>query len=723
MTDRKQMEDALGASEEKFSKAFRSSPDSITISTLADGRYVEVNDSFHHITGYCREEVIGRTSLELNIWANPEDRTRFKQMLQQQGTVRNLEFGFRIKSGEVRVGLVSAEIIDFGSELCILAVIRDITDHKQVEEVLLRAKVAEAAKQALEKEITQRQRAEEALRLSEEKFSKAFRSSPDSITISALKDGCIVEVNDGFLRLTGYHREEVIGHTSIEQNIWANPEDRTRMQQILQQQGAIHNLESNFRTKSGKVRVGLLSAEIIDFGGELCLLAVIRDITDRKRAEEQLLRNAFYDALTSLPNRALFINRLGHEIELAKQREDYLFAVLVLDLDRFKLVNDSLGHIAGDQLLIAIARRLELCLRCGDTVARFGGDEFTILLRNIKDISDATHVADRIHAELALPFNVNGYEVFSTASVGIALSATGYDQPEDLLRDADTAMYHAKALGKARYEVFDTAMHANTKALLQLETDLRRAVERQELRIYYQPIVSLQSNRISGFEALVRWQHPQRGLVFPEEFIAVAEETGLIIPIGRWVLHEACRQMHKWHARFSKTLPLKISVNLSSKQFAQPDLVEQIEETLKETGLDAQSLKLEITETVIMENAESTTAMLLQLKALGVQLQIDDFGTGYSSLSYLHRFPVDSLKIDRSFVSRIGFDTENSEIVQTIVMLAHNLSMDVVAEGVETADQLAQLRALKCKYGQGYFFSKPLDTKAVEALIADELWW
>jgi diguanylate cyclase (GGDEF)-like protein/PAS domain S-box-containing protein len=447
------------------------------------------------------------------------------------------------------------------------------------------------------------------------------------------------------------------------------------------------------------------------------------EIAERQRVQEQLLHDAFHDALTGLANRALFMDRLEHAVERAKRHPDYLFAVLFLDLDRFKVINDSLGHLIGDQLLISIAHRLEVCLRPIDTIARLGGDEFTILLEDIKDISEVIPIADRIQRSLALPVNLNGHEVFTNGSIGITLNTTGYDQPEQLLRDADIAMYHAKELGRARYQVFDPGMHNRVVELLRLETDLRRAIERQEFQVHYQPIVMLATGTIVGFEALIRWQHPKRGLVFPAEFISVAEETGLIFPIGRWVLHEACRQMRQWQAQFPMNPPLTLNVNLSSKQLFQPDLIEQINQILQETGLDARSLKLEITESGVMENAELATTLLLQLRALDIQLAIDDFGTGYSSLSYLHQFPIDTLKIDCSFVSRIGVDHENLEIVQTIVTLADNLGINVTAEGTETAQQLAQLRSLECKYGQGYFFSPPLDSTAVEALIAAQPQW
>jgi diguanylate cyclase (GGDEF)-like protein len=444
---------------------------------------------------------------------------------------------------------------------------------------------------------------------------------------------------------------------------------------------------------------------------------------ERKQAEEQLLYNAFHDVLTGLANRALFIDHLRQSIRRVIRRNDYLFALLFLDLDRFKIINDSLGHIIGDQLLIEVGRRLEGCLRCSDTVARFGGDEFMILLDDIKDISDAIRVANRIQDVLAFPFNLEGHEVFTTASIGIALSTTRYDQAEEIIRDADTAMNRAKTLGKARYELFDSSMHFRAAALLQLETDLRRAVERHEFQVNYQPIVSLETGCIIGFEALVRWRHPQRGILPAAEFIPVAEETGLISTIDRWVLREACRQTHAWHAQFPQNPSLSVNVNLSGKQFTQANLVEQIEQILRETGLDAHSLNLEIMENVVMENNESITAMLLKLRALGVRFSLDDFGTGYSSLSYLHRLPFDTLKIDRSFVSRMGVDDEKSKIVQTIATLAHNLGMDVTAEGIETSEQLAQLRELKCKHGQGYHFSGPVDSEAAGELIAARPCW
>lgn len=447
---------------------------------------------------------------------------------------------------------------------------------------------------------------------------------------------------------------------------------------------------------------------------------VCRDITERKRVEQQLLHDALHDELTGLANRALFTDRLERAIARANREENYLFAVLFLDLDRFKVINDSLGHIVGDQLLIAIARRLETCLRSDDLIARLGGDEFAILLEDFKDTNYATQVAQRVQNELMQPFYLDGHEIFAATSIGIAFSTNGYQLPQELLRDADTAMYHAKALGKSRYQIFDTAMHIRAVALLQLETDLRRALQRHEFQVHYQPIVSLQNQKLSGFEALLRWNHPERGLISPAEFIPVAEETGLIIPLGEWVLREACHQMQIWQDKFPAATDLTISVNISGKQFSQPNLVKQIGNILQQTGLDPRNLKLEITESRFMENMESTVAMLLELKALGIQLSMDDFGTGYSCLSYLNRFPINTLKIDRSFISSVDTDAEKLEIIRTVVMLAWNLGMDVVAEGIETAEQFSQLKTLKCESGQGYFFSKPLDSTSAQNLLATE---
>jgi len=438
-----------------------------------------------------------------------------------------------------------------------------------------------------------------------------------------------------------------------------------------------------------------------------------------EETKEHFRHAAFHDSLTGLPNRAMFTELLKAEIESSKRLNDHMFAVLFLDLDRFKNINDSLGHTYGDLLLVAFAERLEKALRPVDTLARFGGDEFAILLSGMTDATDTVRVAQRIQDELSQPFVLDKNSAFATASIGIALSSSGYDRPEDILRDADTAMYRAKENGKARYELFDHGMHARAVSRLQLESDLRQAVEQKEFTVYYQPIVNLQTGRLSGFEALVRWNHPRRGLVSPVDFIPVAEETGLIVPIGQWVLNEACKHIRQCQIYSPSHRSLSLSVNLSARQVAQPDLLEQIKQALETSKLNPHCLKLEITESVVMENAEAAALMFKQLRSLGVQLSIDDFGTGYSSLSYLHRFPLNYLKIDRSFVMRLTTDNDNA-IVRTISTLARNLGMEVIAEGIETEEQYRQLKMLGCEYGQGYLFSRPVNNDGVRLLLTQD---
>ncbi len=443
-----------------------------------------------------------------------------------------------------------------------------------------------------------------------------------------------------------------------------------------------------------------------------------RENIERKKAEEQLIRQAFSDSLTNLPNRALFMDRLHKTLERKKRHPDYVFAVLFLDVDRFKVINDGLGHFIGDQLLTLISQRLQKSIRSVDTVARFGGDEFAICVEDAKELSYINDLADRIKDEMRLPFYVFGHEIFASLSIGIVLStASDYSRPDDLIRDADIAMYHAKARGKACHVIFDSAMHAEATTLLWLETELRRALENDEFTLYYQPIISVENNKIIGFEALVRWQHPNRGLMLPMDFMAVAEETGLIIPIGQWVLREACRQMRQWQGQFPEYRNLTVSVNISGKVFSHPDFYEVIEEILYETGLEASSLRLEIVERMLMENPEPAAALLKRLKDLNVRFDIDDFGTGYSALNYLRHFPIDGLKIDRSFINALTFNDNNAEIVKTIVALAQALKLDVIAEGIETIQQLEMYRTMKGEYAQGFFIFRPMDSKAVENLL------
>jgi len=481
--------------------------------------------------------------------------------------------------------------------------------------------------------------------------------------------------------------------------------------------------EGDIQTRTGERRwIAWSNAVLRDRHGKVVGAASIgADISERKRAEERLVHEALHDALTGLPNRGLFLDRLHGAIARGRRRSSYGYAVLFLDLDRFKLVNDSLGHLLGDQLLIHVARRLQSCLRPGDTIARLGGDEFTVLLEDMEDPSEASRVAERIRLVFDAPFDVQGHDVFTTASIGIALGGPRYDRPEAVLRDADTALHRAKAEGKARHRLFDTPMHVAAVEHLQLENDLRRALERGEFRLNYQPIVELDTGTVIGFEALVRWQHPERGLLQPDAFIPLTEETGLVMALGDWVLRDSCRQLAAWDATIPGAEALSITVNLSSRQIDDRDLVERVAAAVRDAGIEPRRLKLEVTESLIVGNPSAAAELLNRIKALGCEICLDDFGTGYSSLSYLLRLPIDVIKVDRSFLVDLGRGTRNAEIVWAVLELARRLGMRVIAEGVETHSQVLHLRELDCAYAQGYYFSRPLDADAAVDLATSRV--
>lgn len=490
----------------------------------------------------------------------------------------------------------------------------------------------------------------------------------------------------------------------------------------FQLEEVVARLNNQLQLKSAKEKIKQLNADleqrVIERTAQL-----EAEIVERKKAEEKLFFMALHDPLTELLNRTGLMQRLEQVFQRSQASSDYVFALLFLDCDRFKVINDSLGHLVGDRLLKALAKRLHKCLKNEDIIARFGGDEFVIILDDVQSLEKAVQIAERLLKELSLPFYLHEHEIFMGASIGILLGNQDYKDPNHLLRDADIAMYQAKVSNKSTYKVFDTQMRDRAMQRLQLETDLRRAIERQEFVVNYQPIICLKTGKIIGFEALVRWHHPEKGLISPGEFIPIAEETGLIVAIDRWVLQQACAQLQVWQTEIPNAFPLTISSNLSVQQFTQADLMEQIDRVLTQNQMTGNCLKLEITESVLIDNDRSAQTILQQFKERHILVSIDDFGTGYSSLSYLHRFPVNTLKIDRSFIWRIGQEGNNGSIVDAIVTLAHHLGMDVIAEGVETKEQLDYLRSIGCESAQGYFFSKPLNSQLATELLASYPQW
>jgi diguanylate cyclase (GGDEF)-like protein/PAS domain S-box-containing protein len=594
---------------------------------------------------------------------------------------------------------------------------------------------------------------------------QAIAASSNGITISdaGQPDNPLIYVNRSFELMTGYSAEEVLGSNcrflqghdgdqpALDEVRAALREERDcfvllrnyrkdgtpfwnefRLSPVHDERGRLINFvgvqndvterkhaEEDLRRAHDELedRVRQRTARLTETNAQLQ-----REIAERRELEEQLTHQAFHDPLTGLPNRALFFDRLELALERARRR-DVEVAVLFMDLDDFKVINDSLGHEVGDQVLLAVVERLENCMLAEETLARFGGDEFTVLLEDVSGPSDAARVAERIGGALRAPFVLRGRERFVTTSVGISFGGRGGERPGDLLRNADLAMYQAKARGRNRHAVFEPVMGERALQRLELEGALRRALERKEFRLHYQPKVSLESGEIVAMEALIRWEHPAQGLVFPAQFVPVAEEIDLIAPIGRWVLEEACRQARRWHARFPGMPPLKVCVNLSAKQFQHCALLEDIGAALRETGLDPSALDLEITESVVMEDAPATIATLRDLKGLGVNLAIDDFGMGYSSLSYLKRFPVDFLKVDRSLIQGIGEGPKDEAILSALVTLAHSMGTRTIAEGVETKEQLARLREAGYDFGQGYYFARPLPSQAAGALLAEHPRW
>ncbi|MEL7035956.1 MAG: EAL domain-containing protein [Cyanobacteria bacterium J06592_8] len=553
----------------------------------------------------------------------------------------------------------------------------------------------------IQNDISERKQSEAALKESQARLKTI---------IAATSDALVVVNRQGMIRFVNPAAEVLFGRSeSVLLTYWIGnflvQEDRTELM-ILQPEG--------------KQVIAEMRAVEIEWEGEKATLASLRDISERKQAEEKLRHSAFYDALTNLPNRALFMNELEDAIAQTKSLNSVKFAVVFFDLDRFKFVNESLGYIIGDQLLVEIARRLKNCLRPTDTLARLGGDEFTVLLRDIEEVNQAIAIVQKLQHQFTFPFNLSDHQLFSSASMGIALITPDYIYPEELLRDADIAMYSAKKQGKNCYAIFKSKMRKKSQKRLRLETDLRYAGEKQEFSVYYQPIVCLTTSKIVGFEALVRWTHPTHNLISPSQFIPVSEETGLILELGYWVMETACNQLKFWHQKYPSMQDLTMSINLSSRQIQEYDFVENTNKIITKAQVNPKKIKLELTESILMEKPEAVKEKLKQIRSQQIRLSLDDFGTGYSSLSYLHHFPINTLKIDRSFILRMNFKPEYSVIVQTIITLAHTLGMDVIAEGIETVEHLEHLQTLDCEYGQGYLFSKPVSAVEAEQLLESQ---
>jgi diguanylate cyclase (GGDEF)-like protein/PAS domain S-box-containing protein len=571
-------------------------------------------------------------------------------------------------------------------------------------------------------EIAERKVIGEALRKAEKKYRTIFENALEGIYQTS-PSGRFLSANPSLARILGFKSaEEMMSSVyDIGTQMYMEPGRRKEFLRLIEETGEVKNFVSKVRRRDGRIIwISENARRITDADGAvICYEGSVEDITLRKKAEDQLKRQAFHDPLTGLPNRALFLDHLRMAMERARRRR-HLFAVIYMDLDRFKVINDSLGHETGDELLRSVARVLEKCGRSVDTIARFGGDEFAILIEEISASRDAIAIARRILDGVRQPFTINGNEVFTSASLGIVLKTDGYDRPEALLRDADTAMYRAKERGKSRFKVFNQKMHDQALRLMALETDLRRAVDLREFEVAYQPIVCLDTRRVCGFEALVRWRHPEHGVILPGDFISLAEDTGLIYAIDNFVLVAACAQVKLWQTTFGPQMGelLTLNINISGKHFGQPMLLSQVTRALEDSGLHPQSLNIEITESALMDNPAVAEEVLKQFKTLGAKVCIDDFGTGYSSLSYLQRFPIDVVKVDRSFIDGVEGNLDSQAIVRTVFSLGQSLGLKIVAEGVETPAQLAFLESEGCRYVQGFLFYRPLSATEVDELLA-----
>jgi diguanylate cyclase (GGDEF)-like protein/PAS domain S-box-containing protein len=682
---------ALRVSEEHYRTVFQISIDAISVTHQQDGRVVDVNQEYLRMFGYEREEVIGRTTQELLIWTDPLDRSRMVEALCKEPVIRDMEFFLQRKNGQRFWVMISGSRIDLDGVPSFLIVLRDISSAKA---------------------------ASEALRASEERYRTAFQTSLDAINITRIDDGKFIDCNQAFLDAMGFEREEVFGRTSLELRIWADARDRQTMMNMLRQNSRVCGLEVQLRKKDGEIGWGQISASMIEIDGVRCILSITRDISAAKAAEKTIRSLAFYDPLTGLPNRRHLMERLRQPLD-AGTRSGRSQALLLIDLDHFKTLNDTLGHQTGDLMLQEAARRIVACIHEADTVCRLGGDEFVVVLEDMCKTAEeaAAHaeaVGKKVLDAIDQPFLIGDHECLSTASIGIAVFGNREGNTDEILQQAEIALYQAKAAGRNILHFFSPALQAVVNARAALEEDLRQGIKEKQFLLYYQPQV--ERGRVTGSEALVRWMHPTRGLVMPNDFIPLAEESRLILPLGDWVLEAACAQIALWAGR-KETAHLSVAVNISALQFRQPSFVEQVRATLRRTGANPDYLRLELTESMLVENLEDIIAKMTELKSHGLRFSLDDFGTGYSSLTYLKRLPLDRLKIDRSFVHDMMVDATSGAIAQTILSLGRAMGISVIAEGVETEEQRGYLAALGCHSFQGYLFSRPLPLDKFEAFL------
>ncbi len=686
ITERIEHEQKLKASEEKFTALFQASMEPCCVTRPEDGQFLEINQSFSETFGWTPAEIIGKPPGAFNFWVIPEQREEIAEVILQQGFIRNYPIQFRHKRGHTLQCLTSVRLLHVGAETVLTSSIQDIT--AQLE-------------------------AEAALRASQDKFAKAFHTSPDAISITDLNTTRYLDINEGFTRISGYTAREILGHSYLDIGIWSTTEKLSKLQELLRKDGRVRNQEVQGRRKNGSLLSLSVSMEPFELDGSPCMLTTSRDISDLKAAEARIEHMAYHDPLTNLPNRSLLTDRLEQQIPLFR-RHDLQGALLFLDLDHFKTINDSLGHAAGDAILKMVTARLESAVRTEDTVARLGGDEFVVLLNALDGHSagaalHALALAEKLRALLAEPMLFAGHQLHITPSIGVAMIPEHGENPADLLKHADIALYRAKDAGRNVIKLFEDSMLEDATERLRLENDLRQALVEGQFELHYQPQVDARDGRIIGAEALLRWEHPTLGKQSPAQFIRVLDESGQIVAVGNWVLTEACRTCAVLlQNQLVDPQHFSMAVNISARQFAQANFTDSIFNALNEAGVPPMMLKLEVTESIVIKDMESTIAKMQLLQEGGVNFAMDDFGTGYSSLTYLKRLPIDVLKIDQSFIRDSTRDPNDAEIIRAIVAMALSLKLQVIAEGVEHQDQLDFLVQENCHIYQGYLFSKPI---------------